>query len=89
MKAYILIQAVPGTDGALASEIADVAGVSRVERVTGAYDLIAEADGVDPRDVVPRIQELGGVLRALASLVLGGPEPVLTLSEPKVEATGA
>lgn len=89
MKAYILIQAVPGTGDALASEIADVAGVSRVERVSGAYDLIAEADGVDPRDVVPRIQKLGGVLRALASLVLGGPEHVITLNEPKVEATGA
>jgi hypothetical protein len=73
VKAYILIQAEPGTDGKLAREVAEVDGVGRVERVTGPYDLIAEAEWSEGsmRVVVPRIQGLDGVLRVLTSLVLG------------------
>jgi hypothetical protein len=74
VKAYILIQTDPGTDGKLAREVAEVDGVGRVERVTGPYDLIAEAElsqgGMHA--VLPRIQGLEGVLRVLTSLVLDG-----------------
>jgi Lrp/AsnC ligand binding domain len=81
VKAYILIQAEPGADGKLAREVAEVDGVGRVERVTGPYDLIAEAEWSQAgmRAVLPRIQGLQGVLRVLTSLVLDGspaPPPV-------------
>jgi hypothetical protein len=74
VKAYILIQAEPGADGKLAREVADVEGVGRVERVTGPYDLIAEAEWSEGgmRAVLPRIRGLEGVLRVLTSLVLDG-----------------
>jgi hypothetical protein len=74
VKAYILIQAEPGTDGKLAREVAEVDGVGRVERVTGPYDLIAEAEWSQGRmhAVLARIQGLEGVLRVLTSLVLDG-----------------
>jgi hypothetical protein len=76
VKAYILIQAEPGTDGRLAEDVASVPGVRWVERVTGPFDLIAAAEsGPDGVPVlVPRIQQLRGVLRALTSLVIDEPE---------------
>jgi hypothetical protein len=91
VKAYILIQAEPGTDGQLARDVGELAGVRRVERVTGPYDLIAEADDAGIHALVPRIQELDGVLRALTSLVLAEREPngSVTLDEPEVAASGA
>jgi hypothetical protein len=74
VKAYVLIQAELGALGRLADEVAVLPGVRWVERVTGPYDLIAGvesgADGVPA--LVPRIQELGGVIRALTSLVVDG-----------------
>ena len=75
VKAYILIQAEPGTDGRLAEDVANVPGVRWVERVTGPFDLIAGAEaGPDGVPVlVPRIQQLHGVLRALSSLVIDEP----------------
>ena len=76
MKAYILIQAEPGTDDRLARDVAGVPGVVRVERVAGPYDVIAEADlDGSGGDAVPRIQRLHGVLRALTSTVVRGSEP--------------
>ena len=77
MKAYILIQTEPGTDGRLAGEVGEVDGVGRVERVTGPYDLIAEAEWSEAgmRTVLPRIQGLEGVLRVLTSLGLDGSGP--------------
>jgi hypothetical protein len=74
VKAYILIQAEPGTDGKLAREVAEVDGVGRVERVTGPYDLIAEAEWSEGgmRAVLPRLRGFEGVLRVLTSLVLDG-----------------
>jgi hypothetical protein len=75
VKAYILIQTEPGTDGRLARDVAGVPGVTRVERVAGPYDVIAEADlrGVGA-EAVPRIRGLDGVLRALPSTVVRGSE---------------
>jgi hypothetical protein len=81
VKAFILIQAEPGTDGNLGREVAEVDGVGRVERVTGPYDLIAEAEWSQGgmQAILPTIQRLQGVLRVLTSLVLDGssaPAPV-------------
>jgi DNA-binding Lrp family transcriptional regulator len=74
VRTYILIQVERGADPQVAREVAAIPGVRRVERVSGPYDLIAEADGgeVDGPGAVPRIQALTGVLRALGSLVLEG-----------------
>ena len=63
MKAYILIQAEPGNDDRLVRAVRALEGISRVERVSGPYDLIAEAEWAMPADVVQRIREVDGVLR--------------------------
>lgn len=71
MKAYILIQAEPGTDGTLARDVAGVPGVLRAERVAGPYDVIAEADLAGAgAEALGRIRDLHGVLRALTSPVV-------------------
>ena len=93
MKAYILIQAEPETDGRLAGEVAEVEGVGRVERVTGPYDLIAEAEWSEAgmRTLLPRIRGVQGVLRVLTSLVLDGSGPAAPVSgkAPEVASRGA
>jgi hypothetical protein len=93
VKAYILIQAEPGTDGRLAEDVASVPGVRWVERVTGPFDLIAGAEsGPDGVPVlVPRIQHLRGVLRALTSLVIDELEAArpATSDQRDVAAAGA
>jgi DNA-binding Lrp family transcriptional regulator len=71
-KAYILIQTEPGTDARLARAVAAIPGVRGVDRVTGPFDLIAEAVAGFDGAVLSSIRGLDGVLRALSSLVLDG-----------------
>jgi hypothetical protein len=91
-KAYILIQTEPGTDARLAQDVAGIPGVRWVDRVTGPFDLIAEAEmaGFADGAVLPSIQGLDGVLRALASLVLDGTKGTsLAVEQPRdVAASG-
>lgn len=69
MDGYILIQAQPGDESALAESVAQIPGVIKVERVHGAYDVIAEVreprghPGAPP--AAHAIGELAGVLRAI------------------------
>ena len=69
VQAYILIQTEVGKAAAVASTIAELAGVTQAEDVTGPYDVIvrAEAKNVDElgKLVVARVQAVPGITRTL------------------------
>jgi DNA-binding Lrp family transcriptional regulator len=74
VHAYILIQTEVGKAAVVAAKIADIAGVTTAEDVTGPYDVIvrAEADNVDllGQLVVARIQNVDGITRTLTCPVV-------------------
>lgn len=74
VHAYILIQTEVGKAAVVASKIAEIAGVTTAEDVTGPYDVIvrAEADTVDllGQLVVARIQGVDGITRTLTCPVV-------------------
>lgn len=74
VHAYILIQTEVGKAAAVAAEIAEIAGVTTAEDVTGPYDVIvhAEAENVDllGQLVVARIQNVDGITRTLTCPVV-------------------
>jgi DNA-binding Lrp family transcriptional regulator len=68
---YILIQAESGNDvSQLAEQVTGIPGVTKAERVSGPYDVIAEVRETDedPRSQVAAsvIRGLNGVLRAIS-----------------------
>lgn len=69
VEAYILIQTEVGRAASVASEIADVEGVSLAEDVTGPYDVIvrAQARNMDElgKLVIAKIQGVTGITRTL------------------------
>lgn len=74
VHAYILIQTEVGKAAVVASKIAEIAGVTTAEDVTGPYDVIvrAEAETVDllGQLVVARIQGVDGITRTLTCPVV-------------------
>ena len=74
VQAYILIQTDVGKAAEVATEIADVEGVTMAEDVTGPYDVIvrAEARNVDElgKLVVARVQNIPGITRTLTCPVV-------------------
>ena len=74
VQAYILIQTEVGKAAAVASTIAELAGVTQAEDVTGPYDVIvrAEAKNVDElgKLVVARVQAVPGITRTLTCPVV-------------------
>lgn len=72
--AYILIQTEVGKAAAVASEIANIPGVTMSEDVTGPYDVIvrAGADDVDTLGqlVVAKVQNVEGITRTLTCPVV-------------------
>ena len=74
VHAYILIQTEVGKAAQVATTIAEIAGVTKAEDVTGPYDVIvrAEADSVDDlgRLVVARVQSVDGITRTLTCPVV-------------------
>lgn len=74
VQAYILIQTEVGKAAAVATTIAEIAGVTQAEDVTGPYDVIvrAEANNVDElgKLVVARIQAVAGITRTLTCPVV-------------------
>lgn len=72
--AYILIQTEVGKAAAVASEIANIPGVTTSEDVTGPYDVIvrAGADDVDTLGqlVVAKVQNVEGITRTLTCPVV-------------------
>jgi DNA-binding Lrp family transcriptional regulator len=74
VQAYILIQTEVGKAAAVASEIANIKGVTMAEDVTGPYDVIvrAEARNVDElgKLVVAKVQGVPGITRTLTCPVV-------------------
>jgi DNA-binding Lrp family transcriptional regulator len=74
VQAYILIQTEVGQAAGVAGEIAQLAGVTLAEDVTGPYDVIArvEAPSIDELGhlVVARIQDVKGITRTLTCTVV-------------------
>ena len=74
VNAYILIQTEVGKAAAVAAQIANIAGVTTAEDVTGPYDVIvrAEAATVDElgKLVVARIPAVDGITRTLTCPVV-------------------
>ena len=74
VQAYILIQTEVGQAAEVAREIAQLAGVTLAEDVTGPYDVIArvEAPSMDELGhlVVARIQDVKGITRTLTCTVV-------------------
>lgn len=74
VNAYILIQTEVGKAASVAAEIANIAGVSSSEDVTGPYDVIvrAEAENVDQLGqlVVAKVQNVAGITRTLTCPVV-------------------
>lgn len=72
--AYILIQTEVGKAAAVASEIANIPGVTMSEDVTGPYDVIvrAGAEDVDTLGqlVVAKVQNVEGITRTLTCPVV-------------------
>jgi DNA-binding Lrp family transcriptional regulator len=69
VHAYILVQTEVGKAAEVASAIAQIAGVTQADDVTGPYDVIvrAQSDNVDDlgRLVVAQIQGVAGITRTL------------------------
>ena len=74
VQAYILIQTEVGKAANVATEIAQIKGVTQAEDVTGPYDVIvrAEARTVDElgKLVVAKIQAVEGITRTLTCPVV-------------------
>ncbi|HEY5134707.1 MAG TPA: Lrp/AsnC ligand binding domain-containing protein [Candidatus Nanopelagicales bacterium] len=74
VQAYILIQTEVGKAANVASQIAQIKGVTLAEDVTGPYDVIvrAEARTVDElgKLVVAKIQAVEGITRTLTCPVV-------------------
>ena len=74
VEAYVLIQTEVGKAASVASEIAQIQGVTSAEVVTGPYDAVvhARADDVDSlgKLVVARIQAVDGITRTLTCPVV-------------------
>ena len=74
VQAYILIQTEVGKAREVATAIRDVAGVVRVDAVTGPYDVVVltEATSVDDLGamIVSKIQLVPGITRTLTCSVV-------------------
>ncbi len=74
VQAYILIQTEVGRARDVAGQIADLAGVVRVDAVTGPYDVVvlSEAHSVDElgKLIVSKVQMVPGITRTLTCSVV-------------------
>ncbi|GAA3518528.1 Lrp/AsnC ligand binding domain-containing protein [Actinocatenispora rupis] len=74
VQAYILIQTEVGKARDVAGTIAGVAGVVRVDAVTGPYDVVVltEARNVDElgKMVVSKVQSVAGITRTVTCSVV-------------------
>jgi DNA-binding Lrp family transcriptional regulator len=74
VQAYVLIQAEVGKSSDVANAIRDVAGVVRVDAVTGPYEVVVLAEAPDMDDlarmVVGRIQLVPGITRTVTCTIV-------------------
>ncbi len=74
MRAYVLINALPGRALEIVDKIRRVPGVTAADAITGQYDVIARFEARDfavlGSAVIDKIQKLDGVRRTVTCLVL-------------------
>jgi DNA-binding Lrp family transcriptional regulator len=74
VQAYILVQTEVGKAADVARQIAEIAGVTEAEDVTGPYDVIvrAQAENMDElgKLVAAQIQAVAGITRTLTCPVV-------------------
>lgn len=74
VQAYILVQTEVGMAASVADAVSEIAGVVRVDTVTGPYDVVVltEAATVDDlgTTVVGRVQRVAGITRTLTCSIL-------------------
>ncbi len=74
MEAYIFLQVQVGADAQVARAVADLAGVTSVDVVTGPHDLVvrAEADSLDElgKRTLRPMSEVGGIVRTLTCPIM-------------------
>jgi len=74
VQAYILIQTEVGKAAKVAGEIAELAGVTQADDVTGPYDVIVRAEASDVDElgklVVAKVQGVAGITRTLTCPVV-------------------
>jgi DNA-binding Lrp family transcriptional regulator len=74
VQAYILIQTEVGKAAKVAGEIAELAGVTQADDVTGPYDVIVRAEAGDVDElgklVVAKVQGVAGITRTLTCPVV-------------------
>jgi DNA-binding Lrp family transcriptional regulator len=74
VQAYILIQTEVGKAREVATSISKIAGVVRVDAVTGPYDVVVltEAHNVDElgKMVVSKVQSVAGITRTVTCSVV-------------------
>jgi DNA-binding Lrp family transcriptional regulator len=74
VQAYILIQTEVGKAASVATDIANVPGVTLAEDVTGPYDVIVRAEAATVDDlgklVLAQIQAVPGITRTLTCPVV-------------------
>jgi DNA-binding Lrp family transcriptional regulator len=74
LRAFVLVQTVPGRVGAIVGEIQRIKAVREVETVTGPYDIVVRLEVDDLREISPvvagKIGGLKGVTRTTTLLCL-------------------
>jgi len=74
VQAYILIQTEVGKAADVAGDIAQIAGVTMAEDVTGPYDVIVRAEAASVDDlgklVLAKVQAVPGITRTLTCPVV-------------------
>ncbi|CAN5573288.1 Lrp/AsnC ligand binding domain-containing protein [soil metagenome] len=74
VQAYILIQTDVGKAAKVATEIAEISGVTQADDVTGPYDVIVRAEAGDVDElgklVVAKVQKIAGITRTLTCPVV-------------------
>ena len=74
VNAYILIQTEVGKAAQVTEQVRGIEGVVAVDPVTGRYDVVARAEGVDldllAKGTVMPMQDLEGITRTLTCPVL-------------------
>ncbi|WKG05614.1 Lrp/AsnC ligand binding domain-containing protein [Mycolicibacterium sp. HK-90] len=79
VEAYVLIQTEVGRAEVVAKQLAALAGVVSAEYVTGPYDVVvrisADTLAALQSDVVPAVQQVGGITRTLTCPIANGLRP--------------
>ena len=74
VKAYVLIEAIPGASRDVAAKVQKIDGVKSVSIVTGPHDVIAVVETTDAKALgellITKIQKIEGIDRTITDVVI-------------------